>query len=823
MSRDKVVLILFLLALNPITSSAQQQYQHPPKEILEVLNASPLPIPITNPPCNAMILASPLRYPPISDLAEPMLPLAGVRINPKNNALHGSSYYVRFSLKKLPDGEEITVELPSGARAGYPQWNSSGTLFAFTNTTATGVELWIGETATGKTHRLNGIQLNPVLGSTMAWMPDMKSLLVKRVSTNRGQAPAQSNVPAGPLVEDSGAVSAASSTYETRDLLKTPYDADLFQFYATAQLSKVDVSTGAITDLGSTDVFAGVETAPGGSYILIRRIRRPYSFLRTYRRFPADVELWDASGKKKETLASLPAAEQVPIGGVETGPRDYSWRLNAPATLVWIEALDDGDSYKKVPYHDRIMIRPVDGSARELMKTEQRLYSMDWIEGGHLLITEYDDDKHWLKTFLLDTDARSGSPRLVWSLNSDDSYHNPGYPVYRMLENGAWVVRMHQDAIFMQGMGASPEGNRPFLDRLNLSNLKTERLFRSSKDNLESFYDWIDPATMSFLTTSESPTDPPNVFLRTIGKMIPSVAEGESSFASTRRQLTKFTDPVPQLRQISKQLVTYKRPDGVELSFILYLPPGYKQGTPLPTIVWAYPLDYTEASAAGQVVASPQEFTWISGASPIFFALQGYAVLDETAMPVVGPSETAYNSFIEQIIANAKAAIDKAVELGVTDPNRVGVAGHSHGALMTANLIAWSDLFRAGIARSGAYNHTLRPFGFQNERRTLYKAAETYFKLSPLIHADKINEPLLIIHGERDANPGTVTLQSQKLFEAIRGVGGTARLVLLPLESHGYAARESVEHALYEMFTWFDRYVKNAQPKPPVSASQKNS
>ena len=350
--------------------------------------------------------------------------------------------------------------------------------------------------------------------------------------------------------------------------------------------------------------------------------------------------------------------------------------------------------------------------------------------------------------------------------------------------------------------------------------MKTERLFRSSADNLESFVAFVDPATMTFLTRRESRVDPPNLFLRSLGAGLTSgAAEGEARFRSTSRQLTHFTDQTGPLRQISKQLVTYQRPDGVKLSFTLYLPPGYQKGTRLPTILWAYPLDFTDPSAAGQVTSSPQKFTSVWGPSPIFLALEGYAVLDDAAMPVVGPRETLYDTFIEQIVANAKAAIDKAVELGVTDRDRVGVMGHSHGALMTANLLAWSDLFRAGVARSGAYNHTLRPFGFQFERPTLYQAPDTYLKLSPLLHADRIKTPLLLIHGERDNNPGTVPLQSEKLFDAIRGTGGTARLVMLPMEPHVYLARESVEQTLYETLTWFDRYVKNAPPRAkPASA-----
>lgn len=809
---------LFLVAVaHPLL--AQSSYERPPKEILDVLDAPGLPIPYVSPSGNALLLGTPLRYPPIADLAEPLLRLAGVRINPRNNGVHGSFYLVAYSLKRLPDGAEVAIQLPAGARVGAPRWNASGSMFAFTNITDTSVELWILDVATATVKRIDGVSLNPVLGYVWSWMPDQKTLLIKTVPPNRGASPQEVAAPVGPHIEESGGARTASSTYEARDLLKTPYDADLFEHYATTQLALVDAVTGKVTNVGPTGVLAKALPAPGGQYVLVDRVLRPYSFTRPYNRFPTDVEVWDLNGKVVEKLASLPLAEQVPIHGVRTGPRDHAWRPTAPATLTWAEALDDGDTYKKVPHHDRVVMKAIGAEPVELFQTENRFVGLDWIErGGLALAGDYDNDKHWYKAFLVDPDHPSAPQRLVWSRNSDDRYGHPGNPVYRMLPNGAFAVREHDGGIFLSGQGASPAGNRPFVDRLDLKTLKSERWFRSAPAALESFLGALDPASRSFLTRRESRTDPPNVYLRTVGGRDPGGAAGEAGYRSTSRPLTRIADPTPQLRRIAKRLVTYQRPDGVKLSFTLYLPPGYKEGTALPTIIWAYPLDYTDPSAAGQVSASPQEFTQIYGASPIFLALLGYAVLDETAMPVVGPAETAYDTFVDQIVANAKAAIDKAVELGVTDRDRVGVAGHSHGALMTANLLAWSDLFRAGVARSGAYNHTLRPFGFQNERRTLYKATDTYLKVSPLLHVNQINEPLLIIHGERDANPGTVPLQSEKLFEALRGVGGATRLVMLPLESHGYAARQSVEHTLYETVTWFDKYVKNAPPRASVAA-----
>ncbi|HEX7153191.1 MAG TPA: prolyl oligopeptidase family serine peptidase [Thermoanaerobaculia bacterium] len=796
------------------SAAAQQSYERPPKEILELLEAPMAPVPVVSPAGNALLLATPVQYRPIADLAEPVVRGAGVRINPRNNGFHLFSYFVALKLQRLPDGAEIELPLPAGARISQLRWNSSGSRFAFANTAATTVELWVGDTATAAVRRVDGVRINPVLSYSVDWLPDQTTLLVKLVPPDRGAPPVEASVPPGPRVQDSSGVTAASSTYEGVEVLRTAHEADLFEYHTTSQVATVDALTGRVTPIGKPAVYWTVLAAPGGQYLLIERFQRPYSTMRTFLRFPTVVEVWDLAGNVVESLANQPLAEQIPQDGVRTGPRDHDWRATAPATLVWVEALDDGDTYKKVPQRDRVMSKPVGGTASELVTLEHRFDGLDWIENTSLaLVTEVDHEKRWTKSYLLDADNRASRSRLVWSYDQNDAYGNPGYPVTRLM-NGVRVIRQHRGAIYTAGEGASPAGNRPFLDRLDLRTLRTERLFRSSGEALESFVQFVDPARGTFLTRRESAAEPPNLHLRTLGSALSaSTAQGEARYRSTARQLTRFADPTVGLRNVSRRLVTYERPDGVKLSFTLYLPPNYQPGTRLPTVLYAYPLDYTSAGAAGQVSASLQKFRTVSGASPIFLALAGYAVLDETAMPVVGPTGSAYDTFLEQISANAKAAIDKAVELGVTDPDRVGVMGHSHGALMTANLLAWSELFRAGVARSGAYNHTLRPFGFQYERRSLYQARDTYLKLSPLLYADAIKEPLLIIHGERDNNPGTVPMQSEKLFEAVRGAGGTVRLVMLPYEPHGYLARESVEHTLWETLTWFDRHVKNAPPK----------
>ena len=813
------------IALWNTSAFAQQKYEKPPQEILDVLNAPLAPSPFLSPSRDMIAFAQPMIYPAIADLAEPMLRLAGVRINPLTNAERSYIYYwVGLTLKRISDGIEIPIALPVDVRRiGRPRWNADGTMVAFTNEASNGVELWVVDVATKKARQIPGLHVNPLLGFEVQWMPDQKTLLVKMIPADRGAPPEPPVIPPGPKIQESSGVSTASSTYESRDVLKNPYDADLFDYYTSSQLALVNVLSGEVTRIGTADIFGQVDPAPGGHYLLVERIHRPYSYLCAYFRFPKEMEVWTIDGELAEKLASLPLAEQVPIDGVPTGPRDYMWRPTEPATLIWAEALDGGNPKTKVPHRDRILIKPVGTTSVELSRTEQRFSNLQWTEKeGLILISDYDPDRHWTRTFVLNAENPSAAPRLLWDMSTDDRYKNPGYPVYRVLPTGAWAILQQDEWIYLDGNGSSTEGDRPFLDRLNLRTFKTERLFRSDRSCYEYFVSWLDPSAGTFITRHESPVDPPNFYVRTlVKKPLKDAPQGEASWSSTSRAITQFSNPTPQLSGITKRLVTYQRADGVPLSFMLYLPPDYKPGTRLPTVVWAYPLDYAEQGVAGQIEGSSKLFTTIRGTSELFFLLQGYAVLDDAAMPVVGPPETAYDNFPEQIVANAKAAIDKAVELGVTDPGRVGVAGHSHGALMTANLLVYSDLFRAGIARSGAFNHTMRPFGFQNERRTFWQARDTYIKLSPVLQADKINEPLLLIHGELDQNPGTVPMQSEKLYEALRGLGKTVRLCMLPYESHGYSALESTEHVLYEMLTWFDLYVKNAPPRTTLSATEK--
>jgi dipeptidyl aminopeptidase/acylaminoacyl peptidase len=798
-------------------------YNLPPKNILDVMHAPAPPYPMVSPTHDTILLLSMQEYPSISRVATPFLRLAGVRVELRNHSKHDTpgGYGITpcadsYDLVHIADRAQTHVALPEGACPGIPVWAADGKRFAFVNLALDSVELWIGDGQTGEVHQVSGVRLNPMFNDAMQWMPDQRRLLVKLVPEGMGVPPPEPIVPIGPSIQETGGEKGQSSTYENRDTLGNKHDEDLFDYYADSQLALVDAATGAITPVGKPGNYESLSAAPDGQHVLVTAIHKPYSYVTTYDRFPKEVQVWDVSEPSHgsvRTIASLPLADRVPIQGVPLGPREFSWRATEPATLVWAEALDGGDWNVRVPARDKIMLQeaPFDSPAQEITRTEQRYDGFGWSDLPSVaLLNEYDENRHWRRTFIIDVDDQKGKPRPLWDLSTDEHYANPGYPVEHQLANGFSVVRQDGDRIYLSGAGSSPDGDRPFLDRLDLKTLKSERLFRSDKTSYERFLSFTGADSGIFLTWHQSPTDPPNAFERTLGKPLAAPA-GEAVFASTSVALTHIPDATPEVRAIKKRLVTYKRADGLDLSFTLYTPPGYQEGTRVPTILYAYPLDYADPSKAGQVVGSQETFTRLYEYRLLL--LGGYAIIDNASFPIVGDPKKAYDTYLEQLVADAKAAVDEAVRLGVADPDRIGVTGHSHGALMTVNLVAHSDLFRAGAATSGSYNKTLTPFGFQNERRSVWEAPDVYMKVSPFFFADKLKTPLLIIHGGEDANPGTTPLQSQKLYEAIRGNGGTARLVILPHEPHWYSAMESNEQLVYEMLRWFDKYVKNAPPR----------
>ncbi len=782
------------VVVKPDAPKVQTPYKLPPSDVVAIVDAPPTPDLEVSPDGTRAAIIGRHALPSIAVISRPFERLAGIRIDEGRGVRRRTQTFSSVSIQTLADGTRIDVALPEDAELAWPTWAPDGKHLAVGRYVDDGLELWIADTLTGEAKAVADLRVNDVLGSSWEWMPGSTHLLVKRVPPERGPAPAKENVLPGPVVEDTKGRKATNRTYQ--DLLTSARDEMAFSHYATAELVKVDLA-GKVTPYATADLWTDVTTSPDGKYVLAERLRTPFSYSVPWYRFPRTIEVLDQRAHAVRVVAEQPAAEEVPIGGVRTGARDVGWQPLLPATLVWAEALDDGDPDKEVEQRDRVMSHaaPFADTPEERLRVAQRLEDLDWLDlPGQVLVSEYDRDRRWTTTHLFDLQQSPPTSKVLVDRSIRDAYGDPGRPVHRTLPDGFAVVAVEDGKIFLAGEGATPEGDRPFVDAFELDTKKTTRLFESEAEQHSVFIDFVEGGHEQMLVRRESPTMPPNFY----------VTDG-----TTQRKVTDFTDPHPQLTGIEKRVLKYKRRDGVELSGELYLPPGYTEGQRLPLVVWAYPLEYNDKDTAGQVRARPRTFTRLSGTSVLMFLTQGYAVLSNAAMPIVGDPETMNDTFLAQIVDSAQAAIDAAVKEGVADRDRVAVGGHSYGAFMTANLLAHSDLFRAGIARSGAYNRTLTPFGYQSERRTLWEAPDTYVEVSPLFAADKINEPILLVHGEEDANAGTFPLQSKRLFHALQGVGGTARLVLLPGESHGYAARESVLHVLAEEFEWLDQYVKN--------------
>jgi dipeptidyl aminopeptidase/acylaminoacyl peptidase len=801
---------LLALALPAAAQQPASGYLTPPAPIPQILGAPPTPSVMVGRDGRTVALLERENLPGIAELAEPELRLAGYRVSPRTNgpATGRTSWITGIVFQDLDSGARRTVRLPAGARAVFPQWSPDGTKLAFAAAAQGGMELWVADVATGAARRVLPASLNATMGEPFEWIPDGSGFLARQVVATRGAAPRDPGVPAGPLVQENLGRTSPGRTYQ--DLLQTPHDERLFDYYFTSQLVTVPLAGGAPRRLGEPGVIEEAQPSPDGRFILVSRIMKPYSYVAPAGRFPNRVQVLDMMGREVKRVADIPLTDNLPTAfdAVPTGPRSVRWRSDAPATLFWVEAQDEGDPRRQSAVRDRLFLldAPFTAQPRRWMDLDQRFSGVSWGNDQFAQVTSRWWTRRWERRYAANPSDPSAAPRMTSDRTYDDRYGDPGTPVTTFTRTGHPVMMLTEDGrgIFMAGQGASPKGLYPFLDRMEIATGATRRLWRAEDPHFESVATVLSRDGSKILTRRESLTEVPNYYVRTLP-------------GGTARAVTRFTDPAPQLAGVQRQLITYKRADGVELSGTLYLPAGYdaRRDGPLPLLMWAYPTEFRDAASAGQVSDSPNRFARPGGTSHLFLLTQGYAVLDNPTMPIVGANGAEPNdTYIDQLVASARAAVDKVVEMGVADRNRIGVGGHSYGAFMTANLLAHSDLFRAGIARSGAYNRTLTPFGFQAEQRSYWDATETYTRMSPFTYANKVNEPILLIHGEADDNSGTFPIQSERFYAALKGHGATVRYVVLPYEAHGYRGRESVMHTLAETIRWMDRYVKNAGPRP---------
>ena len=782
-----------LLTTSAVDAQRTTGYLSPPQEIIDILDAPPIPQVVISPAGDTIALLSRPSMPSIAELTQPMLRLAGYRLNPRTNGPHRQNRLSRITLKDINGDNEHAFDAPLGTSLDRIKFSPDGSRLIFTLTRYNGIEVWLMETATGSTRPLSDASINATWGDPCNWLNENATVVCTFKASARGAPATVPTVPSGPNTQEHTGGPAPIRTYQ--DLLQDSHDEALFEYYFTSQVATIDIATGRRTAVGQPGLYQQVSASPSGRYFLTVETEPPFSWLVTARNFPKDVTIRNLNGEIVASIARVPLADAVPIGGVSTGPRRYSWKPTEPHTLIWVEAQDGGDPRRTVPHRDRVLTltAPFTGEPTELAQTEFRYGGIAWTEEGKALLTENDRRTRWTRTWVL---ANGEPPRKLWDRSTEDRYANPGGPITEPRPGGR-VIRQAGDAIYLAGTGSSPTGDRPFLDRLDLATFETDRLFQSTDDVYETVVAVLTNDGRSVITLRETRVEPPNYFVR-------------NTTNGNFEAITKFQDPAPSLTDVDKELITYRRADGIQLSGTLYLPPGHRKGQRIPMLMWAYPREFVDPQLAGQVSGSDNRFTTIRGASHLLLLTQGFAIFDGPTMPIIGPGETANDTYIEQLVSSAQAAVDKMVDMGITDRDTIGIGGHSYGAFMTANLLAHSDLFQMGIARSGAYNRSLTPFGFQNERRTFWEATDTYARMSPFFHADKINEPILLTHGELDNNAGTFPIQSTRMYMALKGHGAIVRYVALPGESHGYAARESVLHTVSEMLNWANTYLRKS-------------
>lgn len=799
-------IILFLGLFLPLLGVSQidLNYQMPHQNITELADVTMAPTMSITPDGEKAVLIYRNQFKSIEELSEDELRLAGLRINPMANISSRTRFYTNLKLFNPSKKKEIEIQgLPQKPKISNINWSPNYNYIAFTHTTATGNELWVIDYKKQSASRLTSAIVNANVGTTLSWFPDESALLVKTLPEDRSELiKTDKKVPTGPTISvNEAGTEAQNRTYQ--DLLSNKDDEFNFEILATSTIHKVDLD-GNKSLWKSSGMFSRISFSPDGNYVMLSEIKKPFSYIVTYGRFPTSYDIYSSAGDLVHNFADIPLIEEQPKGFMSTreGPRSMTWRNDHPATLVWVEALDGGDASKEVEFRDAVyqLEAPFNGNSNELAKTELRYSGITWGNDEVAVLNQYWRNTRTSRTSIFNPSQPDKAHVLFNERNYQNTYDDPGSFVTTKNKFGSSVLEIANGKLVLTGDGYSDQGKFPFVDEYDLSSKRTKRVFQvKESDYVESFVNLIDVKKGIVLTRLESSNEFPNYYFRNYKK-------------GKLDQITDFKNPFEAIKNVQKEIITYDREDGLELSGTLYLPVDYEEGKKYPMIMWAYPREFKDKNTASQITSSSKDFTYLSYGSPVYWVNRGYVVLDKAAFPIIGAGEEEPNdTFVEQLVANAKAAIDAVDNMGYIDRNKVAVGGHSYGAFMTANLLSHSNLFAAGIARSGAYNRTLTPFGFQAEERNYWEAPSLYNIMSPFMNAHKMKTPLLLIHGQADNNSGTYPMQSERYFNALKGLGAPARLVMLPKESHGYAAKESIMHMLWEQDEWLEKYVKNRE------------
>ena len=860
MKRASVLIAAFLT----VCSSAvyAEGFRHPAKEIEEITMSAQLPsFYFSNDYQRAAVGYRSCRHVPIAELAASEARIGGVRIDPLNFSETRENYFDGLELFDAPSGSMRKVKgLPSDLRIRFITWSPGGRYIAFTQTYPDRVELWRVDVdaAEPKAEKLTSLRVNTIFGASIVFLDD-DHILFKSVPEDRKEAPhhavAQSSVVQEVLGEKK-----SIRTYQ--DLMNGPADEELFDYCCTSQLAVW--SPEGVRKVGEPSIYRSMDVSPDGSYAIVVTEHHPYSYVESHRSFPSKQFIMDLSdgsmvrmlrdGTVKEPKEEPAKDKKGSKEPKKPRPSGFGWRPDLPATLYWSESENGGspmgpfgpmgprpdddpaakDSLKEKDRPEKTFTDKVfqctapfdfENDKQLVLAPEYRLGRITWGDGG-LALYEESSTKQKCRRMVsfvpCDTNAKK---QVIFSQSTEvDTLGDfPAYGRPLTVRNAygrsvVWTDAKHSQILLEGNDRRDADGFRhSFLDRFTFKGGKTENLWTSSDDFKETLTAVTDftPRKMKLMGRREA-----------FG-VVPDYWEFDLR-RGTARQLTHIEDPVAEFsKQVTDQYVTYTRKDGLKCFAHLYLPAGYdkERDGRLPVFMWTYPYEYKCFAESEKARAEKHKYTKPSYGSAMIWATQGYAVLDEFTMSIIAADKEAQpnDRFLEQLVMSAEAAVDFVCDsIGVGDRDRIGVGGHSYGGFMTANLLAHTRLFRAGVARSGAYNRSLTPFGFQSERRSYWKARQVYDEMSPFNYADKIKDALMLIHGQMDNNTGTFPVQSERLYQALVYFGATARYVQLPYESHGYQGIETTLDMLYETGYWLDTYVKNAEPRKKAKEDSKD-
>jgi len=836
--------LLGCAAVGPLQAEDLQPakgYQTPPEIVQDILNrdASYVTLDASSPDREHFVIPVEEYFSSLERLGRKTYRLGMLEIVPGADREWRLSSYGNRGLRifSLASRKTWDVDLPEGVLVSDTMWSPDGSRLAFLVHQKNGTQVWTADVATGRAKPLSGARVmvtlagRPQRGRTadtpsrlLQWTPD-GSILTLLVPATRGPEPRPSAVPNGPMIRHTRKEKTATRTYPF--LLRTPHDQALFRHYTTAQLALIPAN-GKPRPVGEPAMFLDVSLSPDGQLVLAEKIVEPFSYIVSYGDFPRELQVMDLEGNVLSTVRKLPLREAVVVRKgqrrpADDLPREVVWRPDgAGLSLLWKEKKaqeeeeedEDSDSERK----DRLMLlaAPFDVAAAQTLATSQKTftevsYSEDGRKAFATLTGKGDGSKNRHDIVVLDLASESPEPRvLVGGIDPKDVYALPGKIVTRATGNGVRRTLVSTDglSVYLSGDGYREDLRpRPFVDRLALADGSRERLFEGAEDGYEKPLVFLDDDLSELVFSRESKSDFPDSFVR--------------GSDGSQTQLTHNQDPFPELAGTKRVDFEFTRRDGLNIHARITLPPDYQEGTRLPAVFWTYPREFTSFKEYHRAAAQRRNLNRFPqlnfrNASDIWLT-QGYAVV-EPDIPIIGKGNSFNDNYVAHLVDSMHAAIRKLDRMGYVDVDRLGHGGHSYGAFATANILARAPFFKAGIAGDGAFNRTLTPMTFQSEKRFLWEATDTILEMSPFFHADHLDTPLLMYHGAADNNTGTFLIQSERLMQALTGLGKTAVLYVYPFESHGPRAKETYMDLWARWLEWFDRYVKS--PADPAMGGE---